>query len=111
MLEHTQPYKIILGARNTQRTQEAYDALTFDRNANSLAVLPLELNDLKGVRTFANDVQSKLGQDSLDYLLLNAGISNGTQEPGPHGSKWCESLIVNHLCTLSLNPDLEPQLT
>lgn len=57
-----------------------------------------ELNDLKGVKTFAQRTLEKLGQDKIDYLLLNAAISNGSQEKGPHGSKWCESLIVNHFC-------------
>ncbi|KAH6896667.1 hypothetical protein B0T10DRAFT_474878 [Thelonectria olida] len=96
LLEQTQPYKVILGARNTSATQTAYDGLKFDSN-NAVSVLPLDLADLKGVKSFAERTLEKLGQDKIDYLLLNAGISNGSEKPGPHGSKWCEAYIVNHL--------------
>lgn len=65
-----------------------------------MSVLPLELSDLKGVKSFAEQTLEKLGKDKIDYLLLNAGISKGAQEPGPNGSKWCESYIVNHICEL-----------
>lgn len=61
-------------------------------------MLPLDLSQLKAVKTFAEQTLEKLGQTKLDYLLLNAAISNGAEKPGPNGSKWCESLIVNHLC-------------
>ena len=98
LLEQSQPYRLILGARNTQRAQEAYGALSYDRAANPVTVLPLELSDLRNVRDFANETLAKLGQDKLDYLFLCGGITNGAEKPGPHGSKWCESLIVNHLC-------------
>lgn len=63
-----------------------------------MTVLPLELNNLRNVQSFAKETLEKVGQDNIDYLLLNAGISNGAEESGPYGSKWCESLIVNHLC-------------
>jgi hypothetical protein len=100
LLGQAQPYKIILGARNTKGTQAAYDALTYDRAANPVTVLPLELNDLRTVRTFAKEVLTKLDADPVDYLLLNAAINNGAEAPGPHGSKWCESYVVDHLCML-----------
>lgn len=100
LLETGQSYKIILGARNTQRTQEAYDALKFDRTANPITIIPCELNDLRTVESFASSVLQKLGQEKVDYLLLSAGISKGAEEKGPHGSKWCESLVVNHYCKL-----------
>jgi NAD(P)-dependent dehydrogenase (short-subunit alcohol dehydrogenase family) len=63
-----------------------------------VTVLPLELADLKGVKTFAQQALDKVGNDRIDFLLLNAAISNGAEGPGPKGSKWCESYIVNHLC-------------
>ncbi|KFH45997.1 WW domain-containing oxidoreductase-like protein [Hapsidospora chrysogenum ATCC 11550] len=97
LLEQPQPYRVILGARSPQRTQEAYDALTYDRTANPITVLPLELNDLRNVQSFAKEALEKLGQDKVDYVLLNGATSKGAEEPGPHGSKWCEALIVNHL--------------
>lgn len=101
LLERSQPYRIILGARNVQRAQAAYDALAFDRDANKVTVLPLELNNLRNVQTFAKETLASLGQDKVDYLMIGAAITNGSEQPGPHGSKWCESHIVNHLCRSS----------
>jgi NAD(P)-dependent dehydrogenase (short-subunit alcohol dehydrogenase family) len=98
LLGQAQPYRVILGARNTKGTQAAYDALTYDRAANPVTVLPLELNDLRTVRSFAKEVLAKLGADPIDYLLLNAAINSSAEAPGPHGSKWCESYVVDHLC-------------
>lgn len=97
LLEQAQPYKIFLGARNTTAAQGAYDELRFDHDKNAVTVMPLELSDLRGVKSFAEQTLAKLGQDKIDYLLLNAAISKGASESGPNGSKWCESYIVNHL--------------
>ncbi|KAH6984582.1 hypothetical protein BKA56DRAFT_671081 [Ilyonectria sp. MPI-CAGE-AT-0026] len=97
LLEQAQPYKIILGARNTSSTQAAIDGLQFDKAANGTTVLPLDLSDLKGVKSFAEQTLAKLGQTKIDYLLLNAAITNSAEKPGPNGSKWCEAYIVNHL--------------
>lgn len=98
LLAQSQPYKVIFGARNAPRAQQDYDGLTYDRSKSSVSVLPLELNNLKGVKTFAQETLEKLGSDKIDYLFLNAGISDGAEAKGPFGSKWCESLIVNHYC-------------
>ncbi|KAI5458612.1 hypothetical protein BGZ63DRAFT_362116 [Mariannaea sp. PMI_226] len=97
LLQQSQSYKVILGARNIPNTQEAFDGLKFDRAANTVSILPLDLSDLKGVKSFAEQTLANLGEEKIDYLLLNAGITNSAQKPGPHGSKWCESYIVNHL--------------
>ncbi|VUC26121.1 unnamed protein product [Clonostachys rosea] len=96
LLQQAQPYKVILGARNTEATENAYSSLSFERSKHSLSVLPLELNNLKDVKSFAHQALGKLGDDSIDYLLLNAAISDPAQGPGPHGSKWSEILVVNH---------------
>ncbi|KAH7143188.1 hypothetical protein DER46DRAFT_705336 [Fusarium sp. MPI-SDFR-AT-0072] len=98
LLSQSQPYKVILGARNTKNAQKAYDELKFDRESHGVTVLPLELNDLKGVKSFAEQTLDKIGREKIDYLLLNAGLGGVTAEgPGPHGSKWCEPHVVNHL--------------
>ncbi|KAM0269428.1 hypothetical protein ACHAQH_009743 [Verticillium albo-atrum] len=97
LLQQSQPYRVILGARNAEGAQKAFGDLKFDESKHNVTVLPLELADLKGVRTFAQQTLEKLGRDKVDYVLLNAAISNGAEEPGPHGSKWCESYVVNHL--------------
>ncbi|KAL6893036.1 hypothetical protein HDV57DRAFT_216488 [Trichoderma longibrachiatum] len=96
LLQQTQPYKVILGARNPQGTIAAYDALGYDRSGHAVTVLPLELSDLRTVKTFSQQVLEKIGGDKIDYLLLNAAISDGAEKPGPHGWRWCEALVVNH---------------
>ena len=63
-----------------------------------MTLLPLDLANLKGVGTFAQQTLAKLGQDKIDYLFLNAAQLKSATEPGPNGSKWSESFIVNHLC-------------
>lgn len=98
LLAKPEPYRFILGARDTERTKKAYDDLKFDSTTHSLTVLPLELSNLKTVKSFAQQTLEKLGRDRLDYFLLNAGMAKGASGPGPHGSKWCEAYVVNHLC-------------
>ncbi|KAJ7671948.1 hypothetical protein B0H17DRAFT_1208873 [Mycena rosella] len=105
LLQQTQPYKFILGVRDTTQTQAAYDALRYDAGTHSVALLPLELSDLRAVRTFAQQALDKLGDSKIDILMLNAAMSKGATDPaGPHGSKWCEPYVVNHLATLSPPP-------
>lgn len=87
-----------MGARDTKATNEAVEKLQFDRAANAVTVLPLELSDLKGVKTFAQRALEKVGNDKIDYLLMNAGLSKDAKDKGPHGMKWCEAAVVNHFC-------------
>ncbi|KAI2783064.1 NAD(P)-binding protein [Daldinia loculata] len=97
LLEQTQPYKFILGARDTKTAQATFDGLKYDNSKHSLTIFPLELSNLKTVKTFSQQALDKVGQDKIDYLMLNAAISNNSEKPGPHGSKWSEPYIVNHL--------------
>lgn len=63
-----------------------------------MTVLPLELADLRGVGTFAQQALTKVGPGPIDYLFLNAVISDGTgDKPNPRGSRWSEAYVVNHL--------------
>lgn len=101
LLAQSSAYKIVVGARNTKTTQAAYDDLEIDTNKHAVTVLPLDLSDLKGVRTFAQKSLEVIGDKKLDFLLLNAGISTPAEASGPNGSKWCESQVVNHLCKLA----------
>ena len=66
-----------------------------------MTVLPLELSDLNTVKSFSAKTLDLLGQEKLDYLYMNAGLSKDATEPAPNGSKWCETLVVNHICELS----------
>ncbi|KAJ7186124.1 hypothetical protein C8R46DRAFT_982931 [Mycena filopes] len=98
LLGRQERYRFILGVQEVVETQEAYKALQFDASLHSVDLLPLELSDLKSVQSFARQVLEKLGSgEILDVLWLNAGMSRPATAPGPNGSKWCETYIVNHL--------------
>ncbi|KAK0655612.1 hypothetical protein B0T16DRAFT_397356 [Cercophora newfieldiana] len=97
LLGQSQPYKLILGVRDAPKTEAAYKSLGFDTTKHSLTVLPLELSDLKNTRDFARRTLEELGDNKVDYLLLNAALSDGSENPGPNGSKWSKPYIVNHL--------------
>ena len=99
LLVQNQPYRFILGVRDTQRTKAVFDEVQYDSAKHSLTLLPLELADLKNVRSFAQQALQHLGETKIDYLFLNAGMFKSAAGPGPHGSKWSETYIVNHLCT------------
>ena len=104
LLEQAQPYRLIMGARDLPATQAAVDGFAFDRAANPVSLLPLDLSDLRGVRAFARSTLDQLGpQGRIDYLFLNAGMLGSAEKAGPHGTKWCESYVVNHLCELRLD--------
>ncbi|KAJ7653752.1 hypothetical protein B0H17DRAFT_1267890 [Mycena rosella] len=111
LLQQTQPYNFILGVRDATLSKAAYDALQYDAGTHSVTILPLELSDLRGVRSFAQQALEKLGEEKLDYLMLNAAISKGVAPVGPHGSKWCEAYIVNHLSQHYLIHLLRSKLT
>jgi NAD(P)-dependent dehydrogenase (short-subunit alcohol dehydrogenase family) len=107
LLQSNQPYNFILGVRNVSKTQDAYDALDFDRSVHALTILPLDLADLNTVVSFAKQTLSTTASVQIDYLFLNAGISNPSGPPGtlgPQGSKWSETYVVNHLCEPSHFP-------
>ena len=91
-----QPYRFVLGARDVPRTQAAYDAVKYDSSKHDLTVLPLELSDLKSTKSFAQQALSALDSTKVDYLFLNAGITNGAEQPTGK-SKYCEAYVVNHL--------------
>ncbi|KAJ7137963.1 hypothetical protein C8R44DRAFT_661105 [Mycena epipterygia] len=101
LLAEAQPCKIILGARDAEGTKNAFHELQFDRGKHSLTVLPLELSDLKSVKSFAQQALEALGQDKLDYLMLNAAVAKGADSeapvPNPESKLWCEAYVVNHL--------------
>lgn len=97
LLLQPESYKFILGARDTVKAQAAYGDLSFDKGKNSVSVLPLDLSNLKSVRSFAQQSLAELGTQRLDYLFLNAGTLDSGNGAGPHGSQWCEGYVVNHL--------------
>jgi NAD(P)-dependent dehydrogenase (short-subunit alcohol dehydrogenase family) len=98
LLTQSQPHKIILGARNANDVEVAYNNIEFDKTKHSLFIFPLDLSDLKGTRIFAEQTLQNLGKGKVDCLLLNAGIVKSAEEPQSWKSKWSEQYVVNHLC-------------
>jgi NAD(P)-dependent dehydrogenase (short-subunit alcohol dehydrogenase family) len=98
LLGQSQPHKFILGARDTKGVSASFAALNYDTSKHELSVLPLELSDLKGVRTFASQTLENLGKGKVDCLLLNAGMVKSAEEPEAWRSRWSEQYVVNHLC-------------
>ncbi|KAJ5490916.1 hypothetical protein N7539_002483 [Penicillium diatomitis] len=97
LLDHPEPYTFIIGARDTKRTQAAYDALNYDTAQNQVHILPLDLKDLRSVQLFAQKALTQLGRHTIDFLFLAAGTLDAAQGPSSHGSQWCDGLVVNHL--------------
>ncbi|GLI71929.1 hypothetical protein PoHVEF18_000096 [Penicillium ochrochloron] len=97
LLEKSEPYNFILGARDTKRTQAAYDALGFDSTKHSVHILPLDLKSLRSVQVFVQKALAQLGRHKIDYLFLAAGTLDDANGPGPNGSQWCDGYVVNHL--------------
>ncbi|KAI3330061.1 hypothetical protein F4824DRAFT_479926 [Ustulina deusta] len=112
LLAQSQPYNFILGARDLKTTTDAYNALKYDHSKHAITVFPLELNSMKAVKTFAQQTLDKLGPSAIDYLMLNAatGMVKKVAETGPHGSKWIEPYLVNHLSQHYLLHLLRPKL-
>ncbi|KAK9441697.1 Short-chain dehydrogenase/reductase SDR [Metarhizium brunneum] len=94
LLEQATPYKVILGARDIKTASDAVARLQYDKTANAVAVLPLELADLKTVKAFAQQALDSVGGGKIDYLLLNAGMFKPADKESP--GKWCEAAVVNH---------------
>ena len=72
--------------------------MPYDASTHSVAILPLDLADLRTVKSFAQQSLESLNREKLDVLFLNAGMNKAAVGPGVGGSSWCESYVVNHLC-------------
>lgn len=95
-----QPYKFILGARDTAKARTDFESLGFDTARHSLTILPLQLTDLAGVRAFAKKALEDLdrsGDGRLDYLVLNAAAAFPANTGDSSRSKWCDTYIINYL--------------
>ncbi|KAM3550514.1 hypothetical protein MY1884_008208 [Beauveria asiatica] len=100
LLQAPQPYRVVLGARDPSGMQLSLRDVPFD-SANKIEVLPLDLADLKGTRTFAEATLDTIGDAKIDYLFLNAGITKPALV-NPRGYRWCESAVVNHVAQFYL---------
>ncbi len=85
------------GARNPSGLEQSLKDTSFEP-ANKVDVLPLDLADLKGTRTFAEAALERVGSAKIDYLFLNAAITDPAAA-NPRGYRWCESAVVNHVGT------------
>jgi len=93
-------YRFILGVRDTARTKASYDDLPDVESSKRqrLTILPLQLAELRSVKSFAAETLAKLEADNakLDYLFLNAAVAKSADEPADWKSKWNEEALVNH---------------
>ncbi|KAI1819226.1 hypothetical protein F4861DRAFT_157931 [Xylaria intraflava] len=112
LLFQSQPYNFIVGARDLKATTDAYNGLKYDSGRHTVTILPLELNNMRAVKTFAQVTLEKLALTPIDYLMLNAAtaMSKKVAETGPHGSRWIEPYLVNHLSQHYLLHLLRPKL-
>lgn len=99
LLGHSTGYRFVLGCRDVKRTEQAFNEVDYNKTKHSFDFLPLELSDLKNVRSFAQQVLKQT--DKIDYLVLNAALTKAANEDGINGSNWCETYLVNHLCKSS----------
>ncbi|CAI7569111.1 unnamed protein product [Penicillium pancosmium] len=97
LLEKSDPYNFIIGARDIERTQAAFNEVKFDTSKHTISLVPLDLTDLRSIQLFAQNALTKLGPNKLDLVFLCAGMVASAEGPGPHGSQWCTSYVVNHL--------------
>lgn len=98
LLEGSEAYNVILGARSPEKAKAAFDELKYDSAKHTVTVLPLDLQSLRGVQVFAQKVLASLGHNKIDYLFVGAGTIDSGEGPGPNGSQWCLGYMVNHLC-------------
>jgi len=98
LAQTTQSYRFILGCRDTQLTGTALEGISYEKAKHNVKLLPLDLSNLKTVKSFASDALTELGNDKLDCLFLNAALITHSNkgEAGPHNSKWGASCLVNH---------------
>ena len=90
-------HRFILGVRDPVKSRTHFDALG-DNAKQDVTLLKLDLNDLPTVRQFATDALSALDGSKLDFVLLNAALSDTSKRNG--SSKWCEPYVVNQCVAL-----------
>ncbi|KAI2631596.1 hypothetical protein GGS21DRAFT_491496 [Xylaria nigripes] len=112
LLSQSQPYNFIIGARDIKRTTDAFNGLKYDGGKHTVTILPLELDNMQTVKSFAQSTLGQLGASPIDYLMLNAATSTAKKvaDKGPHGSRWIEAYLVNHLSQHYLLHLLRPKL-
>ncbi|EGX95933.1 Short-chain dehydrogenase/reductase SDR [Cordyceps militaris CM01] len=100
LLQAPQPYRIVLGARNVSGMEQSLRDVP-SASPNMVEVLPLDLADLQGTKQFAEAALRAVGDAKIDYLFLNAGITDPAAA-NPRGYRWCEQAVVNHVAQFYL---------
>ncbi|KAF7299780.1 hypothetical protein HMN09_00984000 [Mycena chlorophos] len=83
---------VVLGVRDTATTAAAFAGAEVATPVPTL--LPLQLNDVSSVKSFATETLAILGEAPLDYLFLNAASGYTVDHKSKYGD-WCEQYIVN----------------
>lgn len=91
--------RVILAVRDISKGEAARNAIERRTNRqNVVDVWSLDMNSYASIKAFMIRVEQEAEQ--LDYVLLNAGISNPSFVMGEHG--WEQTLQVNTLSTALL---------
>lgn len=88
------PKVIIFACRSQQRGQDAIDKIKASTKCENLKFMPLDLNDLESVRSFADSFNKTY--DCLDILLNNAGIM-ALPKPETTAQGFEKQFGVNHV--------------
>lgn len=89
---------LVLAVRNMEKGERARDAMLADSEVQrlnpdaDLRVMRLDLVDFQSVVEFSNQVLEEI--QSLDVLLLNAGINLAHFEKSPAGHEMCVLTLV-----------------
>ena len=102
-------WKVIIGARNEKRAQEAIGKLQ-EAGANVLGWVNIELADLASIEQAAKEVSDRF--PNLSLLVNNAGIPGDMSVDGLHTEidDIKKTLDVNFIGTFALTKALAPTL-
>ncbi len=98
-------FHVIMGVRNVGAGEEAKRRFTHKKG--EVVVLELDQSSLASVRSFSANVKKQIGNDSLDALVLNAGIW-ANQGPSKDGIPLTAQ--VNHYAGFLLANLLLPKM-
>jgi NAD(P)-dependent dehydrogenase (short-subunit alcohol dehydrogenase family) len=97
---------VVIGARNAERGNAAWDEITRDTGNASVFVLPLDVASLASIRAFAAAFAEKF--DRLDVLVNNAGawFTDRSQSADGYELTFATNVLGPHLLTRLLLPRL-----
>lgn len=107
VLARRQETHVVVGARKPDQARELRRAIPLDR----LTVLPLDLDSLVSVRSFADAVGQFAAEDSLSSIICNAGLQLTGEKvmAAPNVERTFMVNVLAHVLLVDLlMPDLRP---